>query len=241
MRVHSFESLAARDGEGLRYALFLAGCPLRCVFCHNPDTWERCAGTDYTPEALLAKIRRYKPYFLAGGGGVTFSGGEPLLQSEEIVKLGRLLRESGIGYALDTSGCVPLSPSVCEAIDLADAVILDVKFPTEEEYRRYTGGSLSLVLAFLSHLVEQKKRITLRTVIVPDLNDTEAALDAYLAVLSPYLPYVERYELLPFHTMGFFKYEKLGVENPLLDKAALPPERLDALKKYLSEKYRICK
>ena len=241
MRVHSFESLAARDGEGLRYALFLAGCPLRCVFCHNPDTWERCTGTEYTPEALLAKIRRYKPYFLAGGGGVTFSGGEPLLQSEEIVKLGRLLMEEGIGYALDTSGCVPLSASVREAVELADALILDIKFPTEEDYRRYAGGSLSAVLDFLSFLVEQRKRITLRTVIVPDLNDTEAAMDVYLTVLAPYLSHVDRYELLPFHTMGFFKYEKLGIENPLSHTAALPSERLDALKKYLNQKCRICK
>ena len=241
MRIHSFESLAARDGEGLRYALFLAGCPLRCVYCHNPDTWERCTGTEYTPEALYAKIRRYKPYFLAGRGGVTFSGGEPLLQSEQIVALAKLLQEEGIGYALDTSGCVPLTESVCEAIRLADQVILDIKFFTEEDYRRYTGGSLSMVLDFLSYLVKQKKRITLRTVIVPSINDTEAALDAYLSMLSPYLDAVERYELLPFHTMGFFKYEKLGVENPLSSLYALSPERLDALKRYANEKCPICK
>lgn len=241
MRIHSFESLAARDGEGLRYALFLAGCPLRCVYCHNPDTWERCAGTDYAPEALLSKIRRYKPYFLAGGGGVTFSGGEPLLQSEQIVALGKLLKAEGIGYAIDTSGCVPLSEAVCEAIRLADQVILDIKFFTEEDYRRYTGGSLSLVLEFLSYLVKEKKRITLRTVIVPSLNDTRETLDAYLSVLSPYLGAVERYELLPFHTMGFFKYERLGIPNPLADLSALPPERMDELKKYASEKCRICK
>ena len=241
MRIHSFESLAARDGEGLRYALFLAGCPLRCVYCHNPDAWERCAGTEYAPEALLSKIRRYKPYFLAGGGGVTFSGGEPLLQSEQIVALGKLLRAEGIGYALDTSGCVPLSEAVCEAIRLADQVILDIKFFTEEDYRRYTGGSLSSVLAFLAYLVKEKKRITLRTVIVPSLNDTKEAMDAYLSVLSPYLGAVERYELLPFHTMGFFKYERLGIENPLSSLSALPPERMDELKKYASEKCRICK
>jgi pyruvate formate lyase activating enzyme len=98
-----------------------------------------------------------------------------------------------------------------------------------------------MVLDFLSYLVKQKKRITLRTVIVPSINDTEAAVDAYLSMLSPYLDAVERYELLPFHTMGFFKYEKLGIENPLADRSALSPERLDELKKYLSEKHRICK
>ncbi len=230
MRVHSFESLAAKDGEGLRYAVFLAGCPLRCVFCHNPDTWERETGTEYSAEQLLAKIRRYKPYFLAGNGGVTFSGGEPLLQSEEIVSLGRMLKNEGISFALDTSGCLPLTPSVKEAVALADHVILDIKFATEEDYQRHTGGSLARVLTFLEYLISEKKRVWLRTVIIPGINDTEEAVKAYRDLLAPYLAQVEKHELLPFHTMGFFKYEKLGIKNPLASTPALSPERLEELK-----------
>ena len=229
MRVHSFESLAAKDGEGLRYALFLAGCPLRCVFCHNPDTWERAAGTEYSAEQLLAKIRRYKPYFNAGNGGVTFSGGEPLLQSEEIAVLGRMLKSEGISFALDTSGCVPLTDSVKEALSLADHVILDLKFATEEDYKRHTGGSLASVLTFLEHLIAEGKRIWIRTVVIPGINDTREALGAYRDLLAPYRAHIERHELLPFHTMGFFKYERLGIPNPLVSTPALDAERLDAL------------
>ena len=230
MRVHSFESLAAKDGEGLRYAVFLAGCPLRCVFCHNPDTWEREAGTEYSAEQLLAKIRRYKPYFLAGNGGVTFSGGEPLLQSEEIATLGRMLKNEGISFALDTSGCIPLTPSVKAAVALADHVILDLKFATEDDYKHHTGGSLATVLTFLEHLISTGKRIWLRTVIIPGINDTKEALTVYRDLLAPYRSYVERHELLPFHTMGFFKYEQLGIQNPLASTTALSPERLDELR-----------
>ncbi len=233
MRVHSFESLAAKDGEGLRYAVFLAGCPLRCVFCHNPDTWERAAGTEYSAEQLLAKIRRYKPYFLAGNGGVTFSGGEPLLQSEEIAELGRMLKNEGISFALDTSGCVSLTDSVKEAIALADHVILDLKFATEEAYKRHTGGSLASVLSFLEYLIAENKRIWIRTVIIPGINDTKEELTAYRDLLAPYRASIERHELLPFHTMGFFKYDKLGIQNPLASTPALSPERLESLKEFI--------
>ncbi len=236
LNVHSFESLAARDGEGLRYALFLSGCPLRCAYCHNPDTWDGAAGTAYTTEELMRKIRRYVPYFRAGGGGVTLSGGEPLCQAEGVLELILALRAEGIHVALDTSGAVPLTDTVRAVIDAVDHVILDLKMPTDELYRRYTGGTLTRTLDFLSACTEKKKRIWVRTVIVPEINDTEAAMDAYLDVLSPYRAQIERYELLPFHTLGFFKYEKLGVENPLIKTPALSRDTLDRLQEYVNKK-----
>ena len=236
MKIHSIESLAALDGEGIRYALFLGGCPLRCVYCHNPDTWFTQVCEDKTPEQLFAKIKRYKPYFTASGGGVTFSGGEPLLQADEITELSKLLVAEGIGYTIDTSGHVPLTDSVKQALDGADLVIVDFKFATAEEYKKYTGGDINVVLKLLNYLVSVNKRIWLRTVIIPGINDTERDIDRLLEASAPFLDKVQRYELLGFHTMGFFKYEKSGIANPLLKTDALSLDKLKTLQQYLDSK-----
>ena len=232
MLVHSVESMGARDGDGIRFIVFLAGCPLRCVYCHNPDTWEM-TGIEYTPEEIAKKAMRYKPYFKSGGG-VTFSGGEPLLQSEEIVKTAHLLKESGVGYALDTSLGVPLTDSTKEALLNADMVIADLKFPTDEKMIKYTGRGLSHTLDALKFLSDNKKRFIIRTVVVPSVNDSEEALSEYLPLIEEFSP--KYYELLPFHTMGFFKYEEKGVENPLINTPAMENDRLTELKKKLEKK-----
>ena len=235
MLVHSIESLAALDGEGLRYGIFLAGCPLRCIYCHNPDTWTVSGGGEKTAQQLFAKIKRYKTYFKASGGGVTFSGGEPLLQADEILKLSELLKQEDINYCLDTSGCVELTNSVKEAVLNAELVICDLKFYTEADYKKYTGGSLEKVVTFLDFLYKNQKRVWLRTVIVPTVNDSEADIDGYLKIASPYFDCVEKYQLLAFHTMGFFKYEKLGVNNPCKDLPALSTDKLKNLQQYLDK------
>lgn len=232
--VHSFESLATRDGEGIRFGIFLGGCPLHCAYCHNPDTWDMGATREYTPEALYQKIKRYTPYFRASGGGVTFSGGEPLLQAKALLPLVSLLSENNISYTLDTSGALPLNEASRALISGADHIILDLKFPTEEEYKRYTGGSLDAVLDTLACAVSCGKKIWIRTVVVPTINDTTESMDRYLSVLAPYRASIERYELLPFHTMGFFKYEKLGIENSLSHLSALSPEQRDELQSYIN-------
>lgn len=236
MQVHSIESLAALDGEGLRYELFLAGCPLRCVCCHNPDTWSASVGQQMSCEQLLRKIVRYVPYF-GQGGGVTFSGGEPLLQAAEIAQLGEMLRDKGIGYALDTSGCVPITEEVSRAVAGADMVICDLKYPDAEAMRQYTGGDFSQVIAFLDYLKKTGKRTWVRTVIIPGINDSTQWLDRYLAVLAPYQSIIERYELLGFHTMGFFKYEKLGLPNPLAGYAPHGQEKLTQLQAYVKQHF----
>ena len=212
MRIHSFESMAAVDGEGVRFAVFLTGCPLRCVYCHNPDTWN-AQGTEYTAEQLYRKIRRYKPYF-GQKGGVTFSGGEPLLHADEINELAALLTADGIGYALDTSGCVELTEAVKTAVQNADMIICDVKFWDDESYLKYTGRDMTRTLAFLEYCDSLGKRILARTVIVPGINDTVEHIEKYCAIIGKFKS-VFKYELLGFHTMGFFKYENLGIANPL--------------------------
>ncbi len=231
--VHSYESLAAVDGDGLRYAVFLSGCPLRCIFCHNPDTWERNAGHEVSADELVKKVTRYKPYF-KNGGGVTFSGGEPLLQAEFIAEASKKLLTAGISYVIDTSGTVPLTDYVKAALDSAESVLLDIKFPSDEEYIRYTGASFSKVKAILDYLEEIQKPVTIRTVIIPGINDTEEKIKEYAALASPYAC-IKKYELLPFHTMGFFKYESLGITNKLKDTPAMSKDLCCGLQKYLNE------
>ncbi len=231
--IHSFESLAAVDGEGLRYAVFLSGCPMRCVYCHNPDTWQRDRGTVMEAEELARKVARYKPYFGAEGG-VTFSGGEPLLQAEFLREMVPQLAEREIGYIVDTSGAVPLTDAVREVLSAAQSVILDLKFPTDETYRRYTGWGIEPTLDVLRYLESIGKKTRIRTVIVPGLNDSEELLRLYVEIVKQF-SCVFRYELLAFHTMGFFKYERLGVENPLAGKKALDPLLKDRLQSFVDQ------
>lgn len=225
--IHSFESLAALDGEGLRYGVFFTGCPLRCAYCHNPDTWFK-SGRDFTPEQLFNKIKRYKPYF-KNGGGVTFSGGEPLLHAAFINETAELLKQQGIGYCLDTSGSVALTDAVKKCIDGADMVILDVKFYDEDSYKRYTGGVFENFIHIGKYCSDTGKRLWLRTVVVPGINDSEEEIRKY-AEFARQFSY-EKYELLAFHTMGFFKYENLKIDNPLKETKALSKERLQELQK----------
>lgn len=226
--VHSFESLAAVDGIGLRYAVFMQGCPLRCIYCHNPDTWEITKINPVSPDVLADKISRYKTYFGKDGGAV-FSGGEPLLQAEFVYETGCCLREYGINYVVDTSGAVRLTDCVKKALSNAELVILDYKFPDDELYRKYTGVGIENTLKILDYLEDIGKKTWLRTVVVPGINDTKEMISRYLPLVRS-KKCVERYELLPFHTMGFFKYEELGIENSLLNTKALDRDVLDSLR-----------
>lgn len=229
--IHSFESMAALDGDGIRYAVFFTGCPLRCAYCHNPDTWHK-SGNEWSSADLVNKIKRYKPYFKKGGG-VTFSGGEPLLNADFIIETGKLLKKEGINYAVDTSGSVPLTDSVKKALDGADLVILDVKFYNEESYKKYTKGNFENFVAIGKYCTEKKIRLWLRTVVVPNINDNEESIRKY-AEFSKQFQF-EKYELLAFHTMGFFKYENLEIENPLIDTPALNHDRLKELQTVLED------
>ncbi len=231
--IHSFESLAAVDGDGLRCAVFLSGCPLRCIYCHNPDTWYK-SENETDSESLVKKISRYKTYF-GKDGGVTFSGGEPLLQAEFIKETIPLLSKQEIGYIIDTSGICDLSPEVCEVLKNAQSVLLDLKFWDNESYLKYTGQGIEKVLDTLSYLNSIGKKTVIRTVIVPGINDNEEILDKYLSLISEY-SCISKYELLAFHTMGFFKYEKLGVENKLKDTSPMAHDTLDKLQAYINTK-----
>lgn len=232
--IHSFESLAAVDGEGVRCAVFLAGCPLRCAYCHNPDTWSVDAGKEMDAETLVKKVARFKPYF-GQDGGVTFSGGEPLVQVEFIKETAELLEPLGINYVIDTSGVVELTETVKTVLDNARLVILDLKFWDDESYIKYTGHGIDNTLKTLRYLDEIGKRTWVRTVVVPGINDNEETLSRYLEVVKG-VNCIERYELLAFHTMGFYKYTELGVENRFKDIPPLDIQTKDKLQEFVNKK-----
>ncbi|MBE6607496.1 MAG: pyruvate formate lyase-activating protein [Ruminococcaceae bacterium] len=230
--IHSFESLAAVDGAGIRCAVFMAGCPLRCAYCHNPDTWDITkAPIQMTPYDFVKKVSRYKPYYKKDGG-VTFSGGEPLLQAEFIKECVSHLKEAGIGYVIDTSGYIPLDDTVKYVLKGADAVLLDLKFWDDESYLKYTGKSMENTLKTLDFLESINKPTVIRTVVIPEINDTREMIEKYLTHVRD-KKCVRKYELLAFHTMGFFKYRELGIENRFADKAALDKSTKEELQHFV--------
>jgi|AGTN01.3.fsa_nt_gi Pyruvate-formate lyase-activating enzyme len=231
--VASFESFATMDGGGIRFAVFMGGCPLRCAYCHNPD-FQGSKGTYFTPEELADKIKRYKPYFKSGGGA-TFTGGEPIIQAEFLIEVVKLLNREGVKSAIDTAAPI-LNENAKELYSVSDLVVADLKFPTREGYVKYCGSdAFGTVIRTLDFLSERNIKTLLRTVIVPGINDTFADIDSYYDLVKNYKN-LTAYELKPFHTLGFSKYEKLGLKNPLAGKEALPAERLKELQIHLDFK-----
>lgn len=225
-RIHSIQSLGTVDGPGVRFVAFLQGCPLRCGCCHNPDTWDTEGGTTLSAEELVAKATRYRAYF-GSDGGITLSGGEPLLQAAFVQEVFALCREEGIRTCLDTSGFV-LSDAVRAVLAVTDRVLLDVKYTTEEDYRRYVGASLADVLRFLSYLNERHIPTTLRQVIIPTLNDTPENIAALGAIAAAHLC-VDGVELLPFRKMCQVKYDEMGLAFPFAHLPEPTAEQMQTL------------
>ncbi len=210
-RVHSFQSFGTVDGPGIRFVVFLQGCDLRCRCCHNPDTWERGGGKEYTVSEVMEKVTRCREYF-GLRGGITVSGGEPLLQPEFTKALFDASHDVGINTCLDTSGCI-LTHKVKELLRSTDRVLLDVKYTSDADYKRYVGTSLAPVLNFLGYLEEKKIPTTLRQVIIPTKNDTEESI-LELARIANAHPTVTGVELLPFKKICQVKYDDMGIPFP---------------------------
>ena len=208
-RIHSIQTLGTLDGPGVRFVLFLQGCPLRCGCCHNPDTWETTGGKEMTATEIVLKVERYRTYYGAEGG-ITASGGEPLLQSAFLTELFSECKKRGINTCLDTSGCI-LNDDAKNLLRVTDRVLLDVKYPTDAQYRDYVGCGIDTPLAFLSYLNEVKIPVTLRQVVIPTLNDTEENARFLAALLDRY-PVIDKTELLPFRKLCTVKYEQLGID-----------------------------
>ncbi|CDA15651.1 pyruvate formate-lyase 1-activating enzyme [Clostridium sp. CAG:571] len=213
-RVHSFETFGAVDGPGIRFVIFMQGCSLQCKYCQNRDTWEINAGNQYSAEELLNKILKYKNYFLASGGGVTVSGGEPLLQYKFLIELFTLLKKENIHTAIDTSGNVDLTDDMKKLIDLTDLFLLDIKCINDEICKKLTGLSNKKELVFAKYLSSINKPTWIRQVIVPTITDRTEDLLALKDFLST-LTNVEKIELLPYHDLGKSKWIKLGLKYEL--------------------------
>lgn len=209
--IHSFESFGAVDGPGVRFVVFMQGCPLRCAFCHNADTWETGIGTEMTAKELHKKIMEYKNFIK--NGGVTFSGGEPLLQYEFIADVIELCRKSGLHTAIDTSGGIPLKTAK-RAVDLSDMLLLDIKDIDSDDCLKLTGKSNENALEILRYCEEQNKDVWIRHVLVPQYTLNDGKLNRLGAELQKY-SCIKRVELIPFHKMGEYKWELLGHEYQL--------------------------
>lgn len=231
-RVHSFQSLGTVDGPGLRFVVFLQGCTLRCAYCHNPDTWEPGAGAAYAAEEVVRRALRFRPYF-GKTGGVTVSGGEPLLQPEFVAELFGRLHEAGIRTALDTAGIG--APAGADAVlRRTDLALCDIKFPEDDSYRRFCGGSLSEVLGFLARTQELGVPLWVRHVVVPGLTDTEESVRRVAGICKRF-GNLARLELLPFRKLCAVKYDALGLEFPLRSTPECPEETIARLRRAAEE------
>lgn len=228
-RIHSVQSLGAVDGPGLRYVIFMQGCPLRCIYCHNPDTWQFAAGTETTVQALVERALRCAPYW-RGGGGVTVSGGEPLAQAPFVEELFAQLHAHGVHTALDTAGVGNLAQAE-RVLTHTDLVLCDLKFATAADYRQHCGADRAQVQQFLQLTAMKHIPLWARHVVVPDITDGVHNLRAIQRWAQQY-PNLEKIEFLPFHTMCVEKYEQLGLTFPL---AGIPPMNEATLRARLAQ------
>ncbi len=228
--VNSIETFGLLDGPGIRTVIFLNGCKLRCLYCHNPETWIM-QNLNYTAEEIANIVIKNKPYF-TNGGGVTFSGGEPLLQSEFIIEVCKLLKKENVHIALDTSGCG--NGNYDELLKYIDLVILDIKATEEEEYKYITGRDMSLFNEFKNKIIEFNKKVWIRQVIVPNINDDKRHMDLLREYVKQFTN-LEKIELLPYHTSGVTKYEKLNIPYKLKDITDMDKNKCDELYNYLKE------
>ncbi len=229
-RVHSLQSLGTVDGPGVRFVVFMQGCNLRCACCHNPDTWSALGGKEYTAAELADKAERYREYF-GEQGGITVSGGEPLLQAGFVTELFAECKKRGINTCLDTSGCI-INEEVKALLALTDRVLLDIKYTDNEKYRKYVGCELGAILRFAELLEQRGIPTTVRQVIIPTLNDTQENILSLKGLVSKY-SCIDGVELLPFKKICSVKYDELGIKFPLAEFDTPTSEQMNMLREYL--------
>ena len=208
-RIHSYQTMGTLDGPGVRFVIFMQGCPFECAYCHNPDTWDKAGERNISIDNLKNAILRYRPYFGADGG-ITVSGGEPLLQADFLCELFKFCKNEGINTALDTSGGV-INEKVYELLNVTDLCILDYKFICEDSYSKYTKINYSNVVDFLEELDKMEIKTWIRQVVLPGINDSAEELRATGKLKDKY-KCIEKIELLPFRSMCRTKYDELGME-----------------------------
>ena len=235
-RVHSIESFGTVDGPGIRMVIFLSGCPMRCLYCHNPDTWDPKGGTPMTAEDILNQYEQARPFYKKGG--ITVSGGEPLMQIGFVTELFEKAKKRGIHTCLDTSGITfnPGSQAVMAHFDRllasTDLILLDIKHIEPEEHVKLCSQPQDNILAFAGYLEKKRIPVWIRHVVVPGITDREEylyRLGRYLGTLKN----VKALDVLPYHDMGKAKYHQLGIPYPLEDTAPLPPAKAAEARKII--------
>ena len=228
--INKIETMGTSDGPGLRVVVFMQGCPLRCVYCHNPEMFSLKGGIEYTPRSLVEFILRYKSYF-GSDGGVTFSGGEPFMQFDFLWEVCQLLKNHNINICLDTCGIGLKNDKILSIIDI---VLMDIKYIDNKGYESITGvAKYEESISFLKKCQEYGKEIWFRQVIIPGINDDIIYIKKLKELAKQYQPV--NIELLPFHTMGFSKYESIGIENKLINTKDLDMSTLDILYQELNK------
>lgn len=227
-KVHSIQSLGTLDGPGVRFVVFIQGCWLRCKCCHNPDTWSLSDGTEYTPQEIVEKALNFRVYF-GKKGGITLSGGEPLLQADFAREIFELCHKYGVNTCLDTAGSV-MNDGVKALLDVTDRVMLDIKYTDPTKYRENTGMEMQTALDFLKYLDDKGIPVTLRQVIIPTVNDTRENILKLKEIAHSHVC-VDKIELLPFRKLCQIKYDKIGIEFPFAHLPEPTRECMAALEK----------
>ena len=230
-RLHSIETFGAVDGPGIRTVFFMQGCPARCLYCHNPDSWDEKGGRDIEIEEIVHWDERGRPYY-GEKGGVTFSGGEPLLQGEFLIQAINALKETGIDSAIDASGTY-VDEFTEDAVRASELVLLDIKHPIAERFEIITGRKQESLFKLIDIINRNGKHVWVRNVVVPDINDTEEDIEA-LNDFMKNIRYIDKVELLGYHTMAVNKYGKLGITYRLKGVPPMDGQRLNQLKKLVS-------
>lgn len=231
-RVSSLQSLGTLDGPGIRYVVFMQGCPLRCACCHNPETHDLNGGEEYTADQIVEKVSKYTEYF-GEKGGITLSGGEPLLQAEFATEIFKKCKQKGINTCLDTSGCI-LNDKIKELLKYTDYCMLDIKYTDEERYQKYVGSSIETPLKFLDYLNEQGIPTRIRQVIVPTINDTQDDLEALYELIKG--KKIDKVELLPFKKICQTKYDSMGKEFPFASIPSADVKKVSTLQEQINSK-----
>ncbi len=224
-RIHSMESMGLVDGPGIRTVLFLQGCGLRCKYCHNPDTWDIQGGREMDVNQVLNRLKRFRPYY-GETGGLTCSGGEPLLQMEFVLELFQVCKKEKISTCLDTAGYG--YGQYEELLKFTDLVLFDAKHYIPEEYKQLTGGDFSAPSKFLETVEKSGTPLWVRHVVVPGLTDSEAHIRGMKEYIKE-IPNVEKVELLPYHALGVEKYKEMGMDYPLKDVMPMDKEKTKQL------------
>jgi len=237
-RIHSFETFGTVDGPGIRFVIFMQGCNFRCKFCHNPDTWFKDGGKEYTPTQVITEILKYKTYYDKSNGGITISGGGPLLQIDYITEVLKLAKENDIHTAIDTAGDIDMQDEASikkldELLKYTDLVLLDIKEIDEQKHINLTGKSNKNTLMFAEYLNKKNIPVVIRYVYIPNVNDSDDTLNG-LKDIKRRLTNIKEIDVLGYHKMGEYKWKEFGIKNEFVDIEPPTPNEVKSMKEYLN-------